>query len=42
MSLIYSRNKKGPKTDPWGTPEFVVLEEEVKPSKTTFWDLSDR
>ena len=28
MSLIYNKNKSGPKVDPWATPIFIVLREE--------------
>ena len=31
ISLIYTRNNKGPRIDPWGTPH-TILE---------FWDLDD-
>ena len=28
MSLIYNKNRSGPKVDPWATPIFIVLREE--------------
>ena len=30
----------GPKTDPWGTPQFIVVRPESKPSGTTLAVLS--
>ena len=34
-SFIYIKNKSGPNTDPCGTPEFIFLQLEVRPFKTT-------
>ena len=30
MSLTYSRNKRGPRTEPWGTPHCVLKLTETK------------
>ena len=30
-SLIYDKNRRGPRTDPWGTPQFIVVRPESKP-----------
>jgi len=29
MSLIYIRNRKGPTTDPWGTPHVTLKKEDL-------------
>jgi hypothetical protein len=42
MSLIYSRNKIGPKMDPWGTPHVITLICECIPLKFTNCCLFDR
>ena len=34
-SLIYTKNKRGPGTDPWGTPEFRGSHVECTPFRTT-------
>ena len=34
-SFIYIKNKREPNTDPWGTPEFIFLQSEFWPFKTT-------
>ena len=39
-SLIYSRNNKGPSTDPCGTPILTVLHTDLVPFISTSWDLS--
>ena len=37
-SLIYSKNNKGPSTEPWGTPELIGISDELSPSSTTVWE----
>ena len=32
---MWHKNKRGPKTVPWGTPESTDVASEVMPSKTT-------
>ena len=34
-SFIYIKDKRGPNTDPWGTPVFIFLQSEFWPFKTT-------
>ena len=34
-SLIYKRNKIGPKTEPWGTPDMTGISDDFSPSKAT-------
>ena len=34
MSLIYKRNSKGPKIEPWGTPALTEVQFEQAPGKT--------
>ena len=34
-SLIYSKNNKGPSTEPWGTPELTGISDELSTSSTT-------
>jgi hypothetical protein len=41
-SLIKSRNNRGPRTVPWGTPDETVLAGDVWPSSTTCWLRSKR
>ena len=36
-SLIYRRNKKGPSTEPWGTPVFISWSLEFRSSFSTYW-----
>ena len=36
-SFIKIRNRIGPKTDPWGTPDNTGTGSEAWPSNTTFW-----
>ena len=36
-SLIYKRNKIGPKTEPWGTPDVTGISDDFSPSKATHW-----
>jgi hypothetical protein len=38
--LMYIRNRKGPNTDPWGTPASIPSHPDENPSKTTFCFLS--
>jgi hypothetical protein len=33
---MYIRNRKGPNTDPWGTPASIPSHPDENPSKTTF------
>ena len=35
MSLMYKRNIKGPRTVPWGTPDWTITGSDEAPSKTT-------
>ena len=37
MSLMKMRNRAGPSTEPWGTPESTGHSLDVKPSTTTRW-----
>ena len=41
-SFIYSRNKMGPRTEPWGTPEETGIVPEWKPFVTDCLLLSKR
>ena len=41
-SLMYMRNKIGPRTVPWGTPLFTFAGYECAPLITTVWSLSAR
>ena len=41
-SLIYNKNNRGPKTDPWGTPQVIGNEEEEWPLTVTYCFLSNR
>ena len=41
-SLMYARNKTGPRTVPCGTPLVTGLGVEVSPSSSTRWVLSSR
>ena len=36
-SFIYNKNRRGPGTDPWGTPQFKVVRPESKPFMGTYW-----
>ena len=36
MSLIYNKDKNGPSTDSWGTPELVDPNDEAYPSRKLF------
>ena len=38
-SLIYARNKRGPSTIPWGTPDVTGAGLDVFPSRVTCWCL---
>ena len=42
MSLMNMRNKIGPNTEPWGTPDVTEHSSDVKPSTTTRWVRSAR
>ena len=42
ISLIYNKNKYGPRTEPWGTPAEVLVQVEWKPSWMTLCFLSER
>ena len=41
-SFIYIKNKRGPRTEPWGTPALVLPQDEDTPCKTTRWVLLER
>ena len=41
-SLIYNKNNKGPRTDPWGTPQVTDRESESWPLTHTNCSLLDR
>ena len=41
-SLMYSKNKMGPRTDPWGAPDDTGSSSELSPSRTTVWLLPTR
>ena len=41
-SLIYNKNKIGPKTDPCGTPDFIIELFEKEFSSRVIWDLFDK
>jgi hypothetical protein len=42
ISSMYIRNRKGPNTDPWGTPASIPSHPDENPSKTTFCFLSSK
>ena len=42
MSLMYARNRRGPRTVPWGTPERTGAGEDAAPSTRTVWVLFDK
>ena len=33
--LMYIRNKGGPRTEPFGTPDFIISQEEIWPLRMT-------
>ena len=37
MSLIYDRNGSGPRTDPWGTPQFAFANLDFSPFSNVYW-----
>ena len=42
-SLINSKNKRGPKIEPWGTPNSTSVKEDLVPfGNLTNWDLELR
>jgi hypothetical protein len=41
-SLMYRRNRMGPRMEPCGTPNLMVCMELFTPFTHTNWDLSDR
>ena len=41
-SFINRTNSKGPKMDPWGTPDRTDFEEDLTPSNTTLCSRSQR
>ena len=40
MSLIYKRNRQGPRIEPYGTPALTEVQMELAPGKTTHCFLS--
>ena len=42
ISFTYSKNKRGPRMDPWGTPDVTGNQDEQVPFSTTRWKRSDR
>ena len=38
MSLINNKNRMGPRTEPWGTPEVTGMLSQEEPSTTTCWE----
>ena len=36
-SFIYNKNRRGPRTDPWGTPQYIVVRPESKPFMDIYW-----
>ena len=41
-SFIYSKNRRGPRTDPWGTPKFIAARTYSYPFIDTSWWWLDR
>ena len=41
-SFIYNKNRRGPRTDPWGMSQFIVVKPESKPFMDTYWLWLDR
>ena len=41
-SLIYSKNSRGPKIDPWGTPHVIFKKDVFCPSTSIYCFLSER
>ena len=41
-SLIYTKNNRGPKTDPWGTPASAGYHEDDWPFNKALWNLFDK
>ena len=39
---VYSKNNKGPSTEPWRTSELTGISDELSPSSTTVWDCPVR
>ena len=39
QSAVYSANKKGAKTVPWGAPVFVLIADDSNPFSLTYWSL---
>ena len=42
MSFIYSRNKRGPRIDPCGTPACMLFQSDCVPGRITLCLLSER
>ena len=42
MSLIYTENNNGPRTEPCGTPQLIFLQVDCLLSKDTYWHLLDK
>ena len=36
-SLVYNKNKRGPSTDPCGTPHKTIKSSDDTPSTTVYW-----
>ena len=36
-SFIYIKNKRGPRTEHWGTPALILPQDEDTPCRTTCW-----
>ena len=41
-SFIYNKNRRGPRTDPWGTTQFITARENSYPFIDTYWLWLDR
>ena len=41
-SLIYKIKRSGPKIEPWGTPYFILILDDLTLSSPTYWNLSDK
>ena len=41
-SFIYSKNRRDPRTEPWGTPQLIAARPESYPFMDTYWLQLDR